>query len=139
MSTYEDYHTAKAARQKGTCDWILQSDKFQEWLSQSESSNISKILWVHVKPGTGKTILSARIAEYMQEAQSALFAFFFCSNGNELKRNCNNIMKAWVAQIVKQDAEALTIALIAYREKDSTLANRFEIRRIFRQIAALGQ
>ena len=139
VSTYEDYHTAKVARQTGTCDWILQREEFQGWLNSEDSSDVTRILWFHGKPGTGKTILSARMTEHLLEDRSRLFAFFFCYYGNDLKRDCNSIIKAWIAQIVKKDSDACSIAIAVHREKESGFANRFEIWQIFRRINALAR
>ena len=139
VSTFDDFHTAKTARQIGTCDWILRREEFQDWLNPEESSGVAKILWLHGKPGTGKTILSARIAEYLLGDRSRLFAFFFCFYGNDLKRDCNSIIKAWIAQIVKQDFDACNIALAVHREKEGNFANRFELWLIFRKINALAR
>ena len=93
-STYEDYHTAKAASQHNTCNWILQRAEFRDWLDQDQSPRAAKVLWLHGKHGTGKTILSARIAQELHEDQTKLFAFFFCFYGNEQKRCCSSIVNS---------------------------------------------
>ena len=83
-STYEIFVNAKNNRQSGTCDWILQRKEFTDWLDSDRSS---KVLWLHGKHGTGKTILSARIAVCLMKECPARFAYFFCHYGSEKKRN----------------------------------------------------
>ncbi len=110
-SAYEDYVEVKQARHEDTCDWILQREEFRNWVGPDSSSQAARLLWLHGKLGTGKTLLSGRITEYLLQDQSRLFAYFFCFYGNELKRRCNNIVKSWVYQVVKQDVGACSAAI----------------------------
>ena len=41
---------------KGTCEWVLQSEPFRNWMSSAIS-----LLWISGDPGTGKTILAIYI------------------------------------------------------------------------------
>ena len=132
-STYETFVTAKNARQSGTCDWILERKEFTDWLDSDRSS---KVLWLHGKHGTGKTILSARITECLMKECPAHFAYFFCFYGSEKKRKCGNIIRAWIHQIVKQDDEACSAALTIYKDRESHSANNFELWQCFRHLIA---
>ena len=132
-STYENFVTAKNARQSCTCDWVLERKEFTDWLDSDRSS---KVLWLHGKHGTGKTNLSVRIAECLMKECPARFAYFFCFYGSEKKRKCSNIIRAWIHQVLKQDDEACSAALTIYKERESHFANSFELWQLFRHLIA---
>ena len=134
VSTHDYYHTAKNARHRDTCDWILQLKEFQNWLNSADSPAVAKVLWLHGKPGSGKTILSARIAEYLYQTRPKSFALYFCFYGTEDRRICNGIIRSWIAQILKDDDEAFNLAADAYKERDARSANVNEIWHMFRLV-----
>lgn len=131
-SSQADFLAAQHARISDTCEWILQREELQDWLDVSPSRKISKVLWMHGKPGAGKTIISARLAEHLQNTSLSPFAYFFCFYNNSLKRSCSNIIRSWISQIAKDDAKALLVVSEFYREKDSARATEFELWQIFR-------
>ena len=47
-----NYNTARKKHEKGTGDWLLQSEQFQTWKDAD-----SHIMWLYGIPGAGKTIL----------------------------------------------------------------------------------
>jgi ankyrin repeat domain-containing protein 50 len=47
-----NYNTARKKHEKGTGDWLLQSEQFQTWKDAN-----SHIMWLYGIPGAGKTIL----------------------------------------------------------------------------------
>jgi len=52
---YEDNHkTTSDGLLEGTGGWLRNKEEFQEW----QSSSASGILWLHGKPGAGKTKLT---------------------------------------------------------------------------------
>ncbi|KGO73285.1 hypothetical protein PITC_085840 [Penicillium italicum] len=62
----------------GTCKWVLHSEIFQQWFKGAENS----ILWCYGDPGTGKTILSSIVIEYLSEsirASRAALVFIYCN------------------------------------------------------------
>ncbi|KAL6713255.1 hypothetical protein ACLMJK_008720 [Lecanora helva] len=136
VSTHDNYHTAKNARHRDTCDWIVQLDEFQDWLKIVDKPDLAKVLWLHGKPGSGKTILSARIVEYLFQERPTSFAFYFCFYGAGDKRSCNGIVRGWIAQILKDDDDAFKIAADIYRERDGRTANVNEMWHLFRLLNA---
>ena len=132
VSTHDNYHTAKNARHRDTCDWIVQLQEFQDWLNIADTPTMAKVLWLHGKPGSGKTILSARIAEYLYEERPKSFALYFCFYGTENKRACNGIVRGWIAQILKDDDKIMNLAADVYKERDGKTATVHEIWHLFR-------
>ncbi|KAL2010787.1 hypothetical protein VTN00DRAFT_3505 [Thermoascus crustaceus] len=67
-----------ALQHKGSGLWFLQSEVFANWKMRSNS-----FLWLHGKPGCGKTILSCTIVEDLMRTSSssqALLYFYFDFN-----------------------------------------------------------
>jgi nucleoside-triphosphatase THEP1 len=93
-----------------------------------------KILWIHGPPGFGKTVLCASIVEHLQNENPARVAHFFCVSDNKAKRQPFAIVRSWVAQMVRQNQEALEAAEEAYRGKEGRLATTSDIWQLFRKI-----
>ncbi|KAM0264931.1 hypothetical protein ACHAQJ_000447 [Trichoderma viride] len=72
-SRYED---ARSLRTSNTSQWIFDDTAYQKW---SSVKNSSALLWIHGKPGSGKTILAATLVEYLKDTGITPFYFFFDS------------------------------------------------------------
>ena len=123
--THDDYHVALKARVKNTCSWVLDRPNVQAWLAGSKAG--SHVLWIHGKPGSGKTILSASLVEYLKQHKSAPVCYFFCFYNHEDKRRCNSIVGSWVSQLVRNNAIAFGIAKESYKKKESHTAGQVEL------------
>jgi len=69
-----NHNIACGARQKGTAAWFFRGDIFSEWKSTPS------LLWIHGKPGAGKSILSSAIIQVIEvicKGGQALMAYFF--------------------------------------------------------------
>src|SRR5437763_15100066 len=84
VSTKEDYETVLSACEDGTCEWLLQCSEFQEWAA-SNSSDLTKVLWIHGPPGVGKTILCAWLVQYLRQNGPERTAYYFCLSEHEAK------------------------------------------------------
>lgn len=135
-SSQADFLAAQHARVSNTCEWILQREELRDWLDVSPSRKIPEVLWIHGKPGAGKTIISAKLAEHLQNTSLSPFAYFFCFYGNGLKRSYLNIIKSWVSQLAKDNGKALHVAAEFYREKESQNITNLELWQIFRRLNA---
>ena len=105
--TDEELGKARNSRTPGTCRWIFDRPKFQDWETSISSSDVMRILWIHGPPGFGKTVLSARIVEHLQSENPDCVAYFFCVSDDQAKRQPLAIVRSWVAQMVRQNREAL--------------------------------
>ena len=133
-STHQDYLNAQEAREQGTCDWIVHCQETQDWLDSSVSPQAAKILWIHGKPGTGKTILSSRLTEHLLDTRSVSVAYFFCYYGNEEKCRYLAIVRSWILQFAKSNKIALDAAMDVFQDKENKKAEEFEVWKIFRRI-----
>ncbi|KAI8944701.1 ankyrin repeat-containing domain protein [Xylaria longipes] len=91
----------------GTCDWILSRPEFHQW--QSFAPGNPKILWINGPPGYGKTILCARLIEYMSATSRTYVSYFFFSSEIESRANPFVVMRSWIAQLITQAQEALSM------------------------------
>ncbi|KAI5923994.1 hypothetical protein F4810DRAFT_719575 [Camillea tinctor] len=80
--TPDSYHTYVQRRLDGTCDWILQRPEFINWWSSTVSEH-TKVLWVYGHAGYGKTILCARMIEYLVTSSHSPVARYFFSSDQE--------------------------------------------------------
>ena len=133
VSTHDDYDVALQARMKNTCDWASDTPSFQTWLASDPLSKAAKVLWWHGRPGTGKSILTASLVEYLRKHRSEPVCFFFCFYNHEGKRRCDNIVGSWVSQLVRNSEITSQIAKEVYRKKQSHIALQVELWRIFRE------
>lgn len=70
-ATYEWYKDRVEDQVKGTCEWFLQHDHFQEWLLQNSGP-----LLVSADPGCGKSVLAKYLVDHVL-GQSATVCYFF--------------------------------------------------------------
>ncbi|KAI1348196.1 hypothetical protein F5Y01DRAFT_307013 [Xylaria sp. FL0043] len=98
---YGKHHKrVEEARTSGTCEWLLQHDKFREW----DEADSSVILWLQGSPGAGKTFLTSKVITHTQarlktERNQEGFAFFYCDRNDEERRNPLSVLKSYVRQL----------------------------------------
>ncbi|KAK1764935.1 hypothetical protein QBC33DRAFT_545297 [Phialemonium atrogriseum] len=78
---------------KGSCEWLTEHGDFQRWLDcdqdavhtlapETESPSIrgrSRFLWLSGPPGSGKSVASGNVVQYLQ-ASNLDCAYFFCKS-----------------------------------------------------------
>ncbi|KAH0541622.1 hypothetical protein FGG08_003912 [Glutinoglossum americanum] len=106
--TNSDYDNALRSRQEDTCHWIFERPQFQAWASPPKEG--PGLLWIHGPPGFGKTVLCARLVQYLITERPQSVAYFFCVSENEAKREPLAILRSWLAQLVEQNDRALEAA-----------------------------
>ncbi len=132
--TDEELGKARSPRAPGTCQWIFERPEFQDWATSTISSNSMRILWIHGPPGFGKTVLSASIVEHLQNENPSRVAHFFCVSDHEAKRQPLAIVRSWVAQMVRQNREALDAAEEAYHGNEGRPATTYDVWQLFKDI-----
>lgn len=73
-ATEEDLNFFKNRRHAETCDWILNTDEFQNWEAVNSKSSA---MWLHGKPGRGKSVLSSYIIEHLRRTGASVQHYFF--------------------------------------------------------------
>ncbi|KAF8492973.1 hypothetical protein F5888DRAFT_857262 [Russula emetica] len=91
-----NHNIACGAHLKGTATWFLQGSTFEKW--QSSSS----LLWIHGKPGSGKSVLCSTIIqdiEAMQEAGQASMGYFYFYFRDTSKQHRHDLLTSLLFQL----------------------------------------
>ncbi|KAK8034787.1 hypothetical protein PG993_009782 [Apiospora rasikravindrae] len=86
----ETHRQKKALRVDETCDWIIESELWQDWL-QGGSESCCRFLFIHGIAGSGKTILASALIDELlhnlgkrtvEERQAHVkgFSYYYCSH-----------------------------------------------------------
>ncbi|RYP31190.1 hypothetical protein DL766_004498 [Monosporascus sp. MC13-8B] len=94
------HNTVKEARTSGTCEWLLQHERFREW----EDTASSVILWLQGSPGAGKTFLTSKVIDHVQSLLKSSrneegLAFFYCNRNEEERRKPLTVLRSYVRQL----------------------------------------
>lgn len=91
-------------RFEGTCNWILKSHEYLEWVQ----GNCNR-LWLIGKPGVGKTVASAFITEDLQESlgDRDILAVYACSFRDSRTTSATSILCALAGQIAKSSSVSM--------------------------------
>ena len=100
-SNSAEYKSSLPNRVPGTCQWILSNPQYLEWNLQKESC----LLWISGYPGSGKTILSAYILEYLAAGELSpslrtALCFFFCDEKIDTQRDGKAILRSLIHQLL---------------------------------------
>ncbi|KAK7966972.1 uncharacterized protein PG986_001249 [Apiospora aurea] len=90
----ETHRQKKALRIDETCDWIIESELWQDWL-QGGSESCCRFLFIHGIAGSGKTILASALIDELlhnlgkrtlEERQAHLkgFSYYYCSHEHDV-------------------------------------------------------
>lgn len=99
----KDFETARKMRHPKTCQWLLKNAEF----SQFSATDVSQapLLWIHAKPGAGKTVLSSYLIEYYRQQGtthvSQTVFYFFCKNLDEDKNSDVAIVRSLLYQMLQ--------------------------------------
>jgi hypothetical protein len=89
-SVGEDLRELLNRRYAGTCHWIFDKAEFKYW-----RPSLCPILWLHGKPGSRKSVLTAALVEHLQ-TEETVTAYFFCELGDDTKRTLESILRTWL-------------------------------------------
>ena len=110
----------------GTCNWVFKKRSYCDWF-ENQGSNI---LWIHGRPGAGKSILASHIATAFEEA-GELVAYFCFRYNNENLRSPKALMRsiAWQIACVNDDvssayADVQSLGLVLAESKTGLLWKR---------------
>ena len=103
---YSNNHKAALnLRHEKTGTWFIYGDEFQKWCRTDNS-----FLWLHAKPGAGKTVLLAGVIDYLQHdvpKQNAGLAYFYCDYKDSRKQTPSSVISALIFQFAKQSNKVL--------------------------------
>ncbi|KAH9052799.1 hypothetical protein EDB87DRAFT_1691449 [Lactarius vividus] len=89
---------AQKAQHKGTTVWFFQGNIFIEW----KSTGTGTLLWIHGKPGSGKSVICSSVIQDIMavcKAGSALMAYFYFDFRDLKKQTCRDLLLSLVSQL----------------------------------------
>ncbi|KAI0292974.1 hypothetical protein B0F90DRAFT_193057 [Multifurca ochricompacta] len=90
---------ARKAHHPGTAAWFIQGHTFSEW------KKTGSLLWIHGKPGSGKSVLCSTIIEditAMREAGLASMAYFYFDFRDRAKQDSRGLLSSLLVQLCEQ-------------------------------------
>ena len=109
-------------RFRATCEWILENRTFGDWISSRPSGDHPPILWIHARPGAGKTFLAAHCAELLLEIGTV--AYFFCDTKVQKRRTAISVCRTWVHQLLYDNPQlAREVEEVFYKSTVPTIVD----------------
>ncbi|KLU92750.1 hypothetical protein MAPG_11652, partial [Magnaporthiopsis poae ATCC 64411] len=115
----EMYNAARDLHESGTGDWLVRdSQAFKTWKKYPGS-----LLWLHGKPGSGKSILSSSVVRHLQDQCAAdpetAMAYFFFSFSDSKKQSVAGMLASLVKQLCasRPDTPERVKSLSEYKDK----------------------
>ncbi|KAN0141757.1 hypothetical protein V8E53_000219 [Lactarius tabidus] len=97
----------------GTAAWCTQGNTFADWMAAGS------LLWIHGKPGSGKTILSSVIIRYiesMPNPASVFLAYFYFDFKDEGKKDSRALLSSLLDQLSDQSDQFRDVLRGLYSE-----------------------
>ncbi|RGP79318.1 ankyrin repeat-containing domain [Fusarium longipes] len=104
---------------EGTSQWLIDSSVFQQW----HGGNDHGILWIRGVPGTGKSVLAAKLVAHLASEDRPVLHFFF-RHTIQSNHRPESALRDWLAQILPFSPE-LQLALkdLAFGDKGPETAS----------------
>ncbi|KAL9626840.1 MAG: hypothetical protein Q9204_007002, partial [Flavoplaca sp. TL-2023a] len=115
VSNAAEYKSSLPGRVEGTCRWILSDSQYRDWYSQQKTC----LLWISGYPGSGKTILSTYLVEYLGAAElplglRSMLCYFFCDEKIERQRDSKTILRSLIHQLIIKRRQLIKHIKTAY-------------------------
>jgi len=94
----EKHEGTRELRQPDTCTWLPDTEEYQTWRYSNDV-----FLWLHGKPGSGKSVLAASVINSIQNTmdEDELLAFFYCDFRNERSTVAAEVMRSLLSQLLQ--------------------------------------
>ncbi|OCH90532.1 hypothetical protein OBBRIDRAFT_592935 [Obba rivulosa] len=87
-----NHNAASKSHREGTAKWFIEGEAFKEW------KTTGSLLWIHGKPGSGKSILCSRIIEDVERMcktqWDTILAYFYCDFQDPDKQNIRGLLSS---------------------------------------------
>ncbi|KAF8257082.1 hypothetical protein EI94DRAFT_81395 [Lactarius quietus] len=108
---------------EGTAAWFFKGNISKEWKSKPSTS----LLWIHGKPGSGKSILCSAVIQDIMALRGATVAYFYFDFKDVDKQNLHNALPSLLTQLSARSDSYCDILSRVYEAHDngaSKLSNR---------------
>ncbi|KAI0296792.1 hypothetical protein B0F90DRAFT_1819818 [Multifurca ochricompacta] len=95
----KNHNIACETHHEGTATWFIEGKAFSDW------KKAGSLLWVHGKPGSGKSVLCSMIIqdiEVIREAGLASMAVFYFDFRDDAKQNSRGLLSSLLFQLCAQ-------------------------------------
>lgn len=96
--TVTHYREAIRERHGETGTWLFDAPLYRSWIDGSGSS----FLWLHGKPGCGKTILSSTVIRNLDECRRQPLLYFFFSFRDQTRQTVDAMVRSLLMQLYCQ-------------------------------------
>lgn len=86
----------------GTCEWVLKNTKVRSWLHLSPQT---PVLWLSGSAGTGKSVISTQLINFMRNLPELTVIYHYCTNSSTDSSGYEQVLKSLLEQILHQDAD----------------------------------
>ena len=85
-----------------SCDWIQKHPKARSWLRLGKGE---PVLWIHGKPGAGKSVLSSMIIRLVQQHKQSTVLYYFCNYQSLSFNKSSHILRCLTAQLLRSNKD----------------------------------
>ncbi|KAI0404796.1 hypothetical protein F4802DRAFT_607212 [Xylaria palmicola] len=85
-----------------TCAWLLSHPEYIKWLTPAEFPKHRGLLWIHGKPGAGKSTIMKFIYTRALENSDSTISFFFNARGEELEKSTQGMYRSLLLQLLEK-------------------------------------
>lgn len=96
----DDLMGVDVVRMSGSCEWLIEKVKFQQWRDTAES----QMYWISAKPATGKSVLSGYVINHLKDLNRDC-AFYFFAHGDNVKSSIGSFLRsiAWQMAFIHRE------------------------------------
>ena len=121
-----DLMRVDALRMQGSCEWLMEKEKFQQWTNGITNS----IYWVSAPPAAGESVLAGYVIKHLRELGRDCSCFFF-NYGDELTSTISFFLRSMAWQMASTNPYVLK-AILDLCGKDEHLS-KMDYRTIWRK------
>jgi hypothetical protein len=85
-----------------TCAWLLSHPDYIKWLNPAEFPQHHGLLWIHGKPGAGKSTLMKFIYTRALGNSNTTISFFFNARGDDLEKSTQGMYRSLLLQLLEK-------------------------------------
>ncbi|KAI1824905.1 hypothetical protein F4861DRAFT_530659 [Xylaria intraflava] len=89
-----------------TCTWLLSHPDYIKWLTPTEFPQHYGLLWIHGKPGAGKSTIMkfiyTRALENKYKNSNTVISFFFNARGDDLEKSTEGMYRSLLLQLLEK-------------------------------------
>ena len=129
----DEISTQDSFRLPGTGEWLLRKATFQQWLA----APCSTTLWLHGRPGSGKSYLAGRIVSHLRNLGRS-YCFFFFNGRDRTKSSINTFLRSMAWQMAGMHDEIMAALATLSGNWQNSPVDKVDHGPIWRQIYSRG-